>query len=76
MLSGPRLDPDSTNRRPHTFPNVLVSPSLGVKAKANKLNSPRINWRCRLSIGIRLFFRFNIVASKEYYLTIIGSLKV
>jgi len=53
-----------------------VSVSLGVKARANKLNSPRINWRRRLSIGIRLFFRFNIVASKEYYLTIIGFLEV
>ena len=49
---------------------------LGIKARANKLNSPGINWRRRLSIGIRLFFRFNIVASKEYYLTIIGSLEV
>ena len=53
-----------------------MSPSLRVKAKANKSNSFRINWRYRLSIGIRLFFRFNIVASKEYYLTIIGSLEV
>jgi len=53
-----------------------VSISLGVKAKANKLNSPGINWRRKLSIGIRLFFRFNIVASKKYYLTIIGSLEV
>jgi len=51
-----------------------VSISLGVRA--NKLNSPRINWRCKLSIGIRLFFGFNIVASKEYRLTIMGSLKV
>jgi len=51
-----------------------VSISLGVKA--NKSNSPRINWRCRLSIGIGLFFKFNIVASKEYCLTIIGSLEV
>jgi len=51
-----------------------VSISLGVRA--NKLNSPRIDWRCRLSIGIRLFFGFNIVASKEYCLTIIGSLEV
>ena len=49
---------------------------MGVKARANKLNSLRIDWRRRLSIGIRLFFRFNIVASKEYYLTIIGSLEV
>ena len=47
--------------------------TLGVKAWANKLNSFRINSRYRLSIGIRLFFGFNIVASKEYYLTIIGS---
>jgi len=53
-----------------------VSTSLGVKARANKLNSSRINWRYRLSVGIRLFFRFNIVASKEYRLTIIGSLEV
>ena len=53
-----------------------MSPSLGVKAKANKLNSPRINWRYKLNIGIRLFFKFNIVASKEYCLTIIGSLEV
>ena len=53
-----------------------MSISLGVKARANKLNSPRINWCCRLSIGIRLFFRFNIVASKKYYLIIIGSLEV
>jgi len=53
-----------------------VSTSLGVKARVNKSNSLRINWRCRLSIGIRLFFRYNIVASKEYRLTIIGSLEV
>ena len=51
-----------------------MSISLGVKA--NKLNSPRINGRYRLSIGIKLFFRFNILASKEYCLTIIGSLEV
>jgi len=51
-----------------------VSISLGVRA--NKLNSPGINWRHRLSIGIGFFFGFNIVASKEYRLTIIGSLKV
>jgi hypothetical protein len=49
---------------------------LGIKARANNLNSFRINWRRKLNIGIRLFFRFNIVANKEYYLTIIGSLKV
>jgi len=53
-----------------------VSVSLGVKAKANKSNSPGINWRRRLSVGIGLFFRFNIVANKRYYLTIMGSLKV
>jgi len=53
-----------------------VSVSLGVKARANKLNSFRINWRYRLSIGIKLFFRFNIVASKGYCLTIMGSLEV
>jgi len=53
---------------------LLVSPSLGVKA--NKLNSPRIDWRCGLSVGIGLFFRFDIVASKEYCLTIVGSLEV
>ena len=53
-----------------------MSTSLGVKARANKLNSPGINWRYRLSVGIRLFFRFNIVASKEYRLTIMGSLEV
>ena len=50
-----------------------MSPSLGVKARGN---SPRINWRCRLSVGIKLFFGFNIVASKGYCLTIMGSLKV
>ena len=55
---------------------LLVSTSLGVKARANKSNSPRINWRRRLSVGTRLFFVFNIVASKEYRLTIIGSLEV
>ena len=49
---------------------------LGVKARANKLNSPRVNQQRRLSIGIRLFFRFGIVASKEFRLTIIGSLEV
>jgi len=43
---------------------------------ANKLNSSRIDWRCSLSVSIRLFFRFNIVANKEYRLTIIGSLEV
>ena len=53
-----------------------MSTSLGVKARANKSNSPGIDWRRRLSIGIRLFFKFNIVASKEYRLTIVGSLEV
>ena len=53
-----------------------MSTSLEVKARANKLNSPRINWRYRLGIGIRLFFGFNIVASKEYWFTIIGFLEV
>jgi len=53
-----------------------MSLSLGVKARANKLNSLKIDWHYRLSIGIRLFFKFNIVASKEYCLTIIGSLEV
>jgi hypothetical protein len=42
-----------------------------VKARVNKLNSPEINWRCKLGQGIRLLFRLNIVASKEYHLTII-----
>ena len=53
-----------------------MSTSLGVRARADKLNSSRIDWRCRLSVGIRLFFGFNIVTSKEYCLTIIGSLEV
>jgi len=43
---------------------------LGVKARVNKLNSPRINWRRRLSWGIGLLFGLDIVASKEYRLTI------
>jgi hypothetical protein len=43
----------------------------GVKAKVNKLNSLGIDWRCRLGRGIRLLFGLNIVASKEYRLTII-----
>ena len=42
---------------------------LGVKAKVNELNSPRIDWCYRLDRGIRLLFRLNIVASKEYRLT-------
>jgi predicted metal-dependent peptidase len=44
---------------------------LGVKAKVNKLNSPRIDWRHKLGQGIGLLFRLNIVANKEYCLTII-----
>jgi predicted metal-dependent peptidase len=44
---------------------------LGVKARVNKLNSPKIDWRCKLGQGIRLLFRLNIVASKEYRLTIV-----
>jgi len=44
---------------------------LGVKARVNELNSPRIDWRCRLGWGIRLLFGLNIVASKEYRLTIV-----
>jgi predicted metal-dependent peptidase len=43
---------------------------LGVKAKVNELNSPRIDWRRKLGWGIGLLFRLNIVASKEYCLTI------
>jgi hypothetical protein len=44
---------------------------LGVKARVNKLNSPRIDWRHRLGRGTGLLFRLDIVASKEYRLTII-----
>ena len=44
---------------------------LGVKAKINELNSLGINWRHRLGWGIRLLFRLNIVASKEYCLAIV-----
>ena len=44
---------------------------LGVKARVNELNSPGINWRCRLSRGIGLLFGLDIVASKEYHLTIV-----
>ena len=53
-----------------------MSTSLGVKARADKLGSPGINWCRRLEVGIRLFFGFDIVASKEYYLTIVGFLGV
>ena len=48
----------------------------GVKARVNELNSPGIDWRRRLSVGIGLFFGFDIVASKGYRLTIVGSLEV
>ena len=44
---------------------------LGVKARVDKLNSPGIDWCRRLSRGIGLLFRLNIVASKEYHLTIV-----
>jgi predicted metal-dependent peptidase len=44
---------------------------LGVKARVNELNSSRIDWRCRLGQGIGLLFRLDIVASKEYRLTIV-----
>ena len=53
----------------------LGSP-LGFKTKANKLNSFGVDWQHKLNIGIKLFFKFNIVANKEYCLTIIGSLEV
>jgi hypothetical protein len=43
----------------------------GVKARVDKLNSPRIDWRRRLGRGIGLLFRLDIVANKEYRLTII-----
>jgi hypothetical protein len=43
---------------------------LRVKARVNKLNSLGINWCHRLGWGIRLLFGLNIVASKEYCLTI------
>ena len=49
---------------------------LKVKARANKSNSFKINWRRKLNIGIRLFFRFNIIANKKYCFTIIDSLEV
>ena len=44
---------------------------LGVKARIDKLNSPRIDWRRRLGWGIGLLFGLDIVASKEYRLTIV-----
>ena len=43
----------------------------GVKARVNKLNSFKINWRHRLGQGIGLLFGLDIVASKEYRLTIV-----
>ena len=42
----------------------------GVKARVNELNSPGIDWRRRLGRGIGLLFGLDIVASKEYRLTI------
>jgi hypothetical protein len=48
----------------------LLGLPLGVKARVNKLNSPRIDWRRRLGWGIGLLFGLDIVASKEYCLTI------
>jgi hypothetical protein len=44
---------------------------LGVKARVDELNSPGIDWRRKLGWGIGLLFRLDIVASKEYCLTII-----
>ena len=44
---------------------------LGVKARVNELNSPKINWRYRMGQSIGLLFRLNIVASKGYHLTIV-----
>jgi len=44
---------------------------LRVKARINELNSPRIDWRRRLSWGIGLLFKLDIVANKEYRLTIV-----
>jgi hypothetical protein len=49
----------------------LLGLPLGVKARVNKLNSLGIDWRCKLGQGIELLFRLDIVASKEYYLTIV-----
>ena len=53
-----------------------MSISLGVKARANKLNSFKVDWRYKQSIGIGLFSKFNIMTNKKYCLTIMGSLKV
>ena len=50
--------------------------SSDLKARANKLNSFRVNWWHKINIGIGLFFRFNIIVSKKYYFTTMGSLKV
>ena len=49
---------------------------LRVKARANKLNSFKVDWRYRVSINIKLFFRFNIIANKEYCFITMGSLKI
>ena len=49
---------------------------LRVKARADKLNFFTVNWRCKVNISIGLFFKFNIVANKEYCLNIIDFLKV
>jgi hypothetical protein len=43
----------------------------GVKARVDELNSSRIDWRRKLGWGIGLLFRLNIVANKEYRLTIV-----
>ena len=55
---------------------LIRSVTLKVKTKANKLNSLGINWRYKLSVNIKIFFGFDIIASKEYHLTIVGSLEV
>ena len=47
-----------------------------VKARANKLNSFKVNWWYKVNISIKLFFKFNIIASKKYNFTIIGSLEI
>jgi hypothetical protein len=43
----------------------------GVKTRVDELNSFGIDWRRKLGQGIRLLFRLDIVASKEYRFTII-----
>ena len=52
----------------------LLGFPLGVKAKVDELNFFGIDWCYRLSQGIRLLFRLDIVTSKEYRLTIVGFL--